>query len=91
MLNFRVEVGHANRKLSRKVNCLLSIIPISGEILDFECFLYDSFQENRIFAENWAMGITYCIEQNKKRNNGMSNGSKIEFGLFSKRSSSSLF
>ena len=87
----RVEVGHANRKLSRKVNCLLSIVPLHGETLDFECFLYDSFQENRVFAENWAIGITYCIEKYKSKATDVSNGSQINAGMISKRSSTSIF
>ena len=60
-------MGHGNRKLSRKENCLLSVIPTQGEILDFECFSHDSFQENRVFAENWAMGLTFCIEKCKEK------------------------
>lgn len=60
-----MEVGHGNRRLKKKESCLLSIIGVSGNQLDLECFCFDSFLENRVFAENWAMGLTYCIAKCK--------------------------
>jgi hypothetical protein len=45
----------------------MSVVPSDTrqEALDFECMSYDTFQENRIFAENWAMGLMYCIAKSK--------------------------
>lgn len=60
----RVEVGHGFPKLKNRENCLLSVI-CRDMTLDLECFCYETFQENKIFAENWAMGLSYCIANAK--------------------------
>ena len=45
-------------------SCLLTIISAERTI-DLECFCHDTFQENKVFAENWAMGLAYCIARAK--------------------------
>lgn len=64
LLDHRVEVGHGYPKLKNRENCLLTIIG-KDLTMDLECFCFESFQENKVFAENWAMGLTYCIARAK--------------------------
>ena len=50
--------------MKTRENCLLTIIG-QHVSFDLECFCFDSFQENKELAENWAMALTYCIARAK--------------------------